>query len=96
MYILQIEHPVHSFEGWKRVFDSDPVGRKKMGVRRYRILRDASVPNFVVIELEFAEKHEAEALLAALGDVWRKVEGKLIEGARHHITEVVETVELGD
>ena len=28
MYILQIEHPVPNYEGWKKAFDSDPVNRK--------------------------------------------------------------------
>ena len=28
MVILQIEHPVPSFVGWKVVFDSDPIDRK--------------------------------------------------------------------
>jgi hypothetical protein len=29
MHMLRIEHPVASYEGWKRAFDSDPVGREK-------------------------------------------------------------------
>lgn len=51
MIILQIEHPVPSFEEWKRAFDSDPVDRQRSGVRRYRILRPVDDPNFVVIDL---------------------------------------------
>jgi hypothetical protein len=35
MYVPHIEHPVPNFNGWKQAFDSDPVGRVKMGVRRY-------------------------------------------------------------
>jgi hypothetical protein len=53
MPILQIQHAVRDFDAWKRAFDSDPVGRQQGGVRRYRILRAADDPNFVVIELEF-------------------------------------------
>jgi hypothetical protein len=39
MYVLRIEHSVPDYEGWKRAFDSDPLGRKKSGVRQYRVLR---------------------------------------------------------
>jgi hypothetical protein len=39
MYILRIEHPVPDYDTWKASFDSDPIGRERSGVRRYRILR---------------------------------------------------------
>ena len=39
MTIVRIELTVSDFDGWKKAFDSDPVGRKKSGVRRYRVLR---------------------------------------------------------
>ncbi len=45
MYLLQIEHHVTNFNGWKKAFDDDPVGRKKSGVRRYQILRPIDDPN---------------------------------------------------
>ncbi len=66
MHILRIEHPVPNFDAWKRAFDSDPIGREKSGVRRYRILRATDDPNYVMIELEFDDASEAEAYLAAL------------------------------
>lgn len=34
MLILQIEHKVPNYEGWKKAFDSDPISRKKSGVKR--------------------------------------------------------------
>jgi hypothetical protein len=43
MPILQIEHKVANFDGWKKAFDSDPVGRKKSGVRRDHIFRVANM-----------------------------------------------------
>lgn len=49
MYKLCIEHPVPSYEKWKQAFDSDPVGREKMRVRRYQILRPVDNPNYVMI-----------------------------------------------
>jgi len=43
MYVLRIEHPVPDYARWKKTFESDPVGRKKSGVRRYQILRQWTI-----------------------------------------------------
>lgn len=91
MYILRIEHPVLDFDGWKKVFDSDPVGREKSGVRRYRILRPMDDAKYVMIDLEFDTAHQAEALLTAMRGVWGRVEGKLIMPPRARIVETLET-----
>lgn len=93
MVILQIEHAVLNFEGWKQAFDSDPVGRQQSGVRRYRILRPVDDPNYVMIELEFDSLSEAEALLAALRKVWSRVEGTIIEHPQSRIVELAESME---
>lgn len=93
MYILQIEHPVPNYAGWKQAFDSDPVGREKMGVRRYRILRPLDNPNYVMIDLEFDTAGQAEALLAAMRVVWGRVEGTIMLDPRSRIVEAVETRE---
>jgi hypothetical protein len=69
MYILRIEHPLPDYDAWKAAFDSDPIGRERSGVRRYRILRATDDPNYVMIDLEFDSANEAEAVKAALGDV---------------------------
>jgi hypothetical protein len=93
MVILQIEHPVMSFEGWKQAFDSDPVGRERSGVRRYRILRPIDDPNYVVIELEFDSVRQAEALLTGLRQVWGRVEGSIMTNPQSRIVEVAESRE---
>jgi hypothetical protein len=90
MYILQIEHPIFDYEGWKRAFDSDPVGREKSGVRRYQILRPIDDPKYVMIDLEFDTVEQAEGLLAAMREVWGRVEGTIMMNAKTHIVEVVE------
>ena len=69
MIILQIEHPVPSFDAWKKAFDSDPVNRKQSGVRRYRVLRPIGNPNYAIIDLEFDSLDQAEGLLASLREV---------------------------
>lgn len=43
--ILRIEHRVPDYDQWKQAFDNDPVGRERMGVRRYRVLRSLDDPN---------------------------------------------------
>jgi hypothetical protein len=89
--VLQIEHKVANYDGWKQAFDSDPVGRERMNVRRYRVLRATDDPNFVVIELEFDTVSEAEALRAAMQTVWGRVQGSLIDSPHTRIGELVET-----
>ena len=93
MYILRIEHPVADFDAWKKAFDSDPVGRMKSGVRRYRVLRPINDANFAMIDLEFDTASQAEALLAALRVVWARVEGKIMVNPQARIVEVAETKE---
>jgi hypothetical protein len=94
MPILRIEHPVPNFESWKQAFDSDPVDRRKSGVRRYKIMRSVDDPNYVLIDLEFDTRAEAEGLLAAMRQVWRGVEGTIMTNPQARIVETVETVEL--
>lgn len=93
MFTLCIEHPVPSYEKWKQAFDSDPVGRERMKVRRYQILRPVDNPNYVMIQLEFDTAADAEALLAAMRAVWSRVEGTIMMNPKAQIVEVVETKE---
>jgi ribosomal protein L35AE/L33A len=93
MVILRIEHPVPNYDTWKQAFDSDPAGRKQSGVHRYRILRSLDEPNYVLIDLEFNTKSEAEALLAQMREVWGRVEGTVMWNPQARIVEVVESKE---
>ena len=91
MVTLRIEHPVPDYATWKQAFDSDPVGRQQCGVRRYQILRSLDDSNFVMIDLDFDTKGEAEALLAAMREVWGRVQGTVMWNPQARIVEVVET-----
>lgn len=93
MYTLCIEHPVPSYDKWKQAFDSDPIGREKMKVRRYQILRPVSNPNYVMIQLEFDTANDAEALLTAMRAVWSRVEGTIMTNPKAQIVEIAETKE---
>lgn len=93
VYILRIEHPVPDFDSWKKAFDSDPVGREKSGVRRYRILRPIDDAHYVMIDLEFDTAGQAQALLAAMRLVWGRVQGKIMMNPQARIVEAGETKE---
>lgn len=93
MYILRIEHPVPNYDGWKKAFDSDPVDRKKSGVRRYQISRSVDDPNYVMIDLEFDTLSQAEALLAAMRVVWGRVQGTVMTNPQARIVETAEIKE---
>jgi hypothetical protein len=90
MYVLRIEHATPNYERWKQAFDSDPVGRQKSGVLRYRIMRPADDPNYVMIDLEFDTAGRAEALLAAMRAVWGRIEGTIMINPQSRIVETVE------
>ena len=93
MFIVRIEHQIPSFDGWKAAFDSDPVGRERSGVRRYQVLRPIDDPNYVMVDLEFDSKGEAEVFLAALREVWSRIEGTVIRNPQARIVETVESKE---
>ena len=93
MYVLRIDHQVPDFDGWKAAFDSDPIGRKRSGVRRYRVLRPIDDPNYVMIDLEFDSLNEAESVRAALQGLWSRVQGQVMTDPRVRVVEVVESKE---
>ena len=78
MSIVRIEHAVPNYEHWKHAFDSDPIGRSKAGVRRHQFLRSLDDPNYVMIDLEFDTRAEADALLAAMREVWGRMQGTIM------------------
>jgi hypothetical protein len=92
--ILHIEHKVPGFNGWKKAFESDPINRKKSGVRRYSILRPIDDPNYVIINLEFESLKEAEDTLAALRILWSKVEGQVMMNPQVRILNLTETTDV--
>jgi hypothetical protein len=91
MSILRIEHPVADYAAWKETFDSDPVGRQRLGVRCYQVMRPADDDRYVLIDLEFDTPEEAEGLLTAMRAVWSRVTGSLISDPQARIVETVES-----
>src|SRR5689334_21893772 len=71
---LKIEHPIVDFETWRAAFERDPVGRKRSGVRRYRVFRPVDDPKYVIVDLDFERAPDAQAFLESLRIVWSQVE----------------------
>jgi hypothetical protein len=94
MPVLQIEHKVPSYEGWKKAFDSDPLDRKRSGVMRYQVFRPTDDPNYVIIDLYFEKTEDAMKTLASLNILWGKVEGSVMTGPKARILDIVESIDL--
>ena len=94
MYILQIEHPVPNYNGWRKAFENDPIDRKGSGVTHYRISRKTDDENYVLVDLEFDTLNEAEACHAKLRNLWSRVEGSVVNNPQSRIIEVKEDEDI--
>lgn len=90
MTILQIEHLVPNYNGWKKAFDSDPIDRKKSGVKRYRIYKLSEDPNYVIVDLVFDHIDNALLTLNALKKLWSNVEGTVMINPKTRILDMVD------
>jgi hypothetical protein len=70
MTTLLIEYRVEDFEGWKTVFDRDPMGRERHGVTAHRLYQDADDPNHLMVTMNFPSTEQARAFLDLLRPVW--------------------------
>jgi len=95
MYVLNYWHTVSDYGEWKRIFDTDPLGREASGIRRYSIERPLDDEHTVIGELEFDTLGEAETFAGRLEEVWRGIAGETVSNAGHRITEVVEQKQFG-
>lgn len=94
MIILQIEHTVMNFDGWKKAFESDPINRKASGVRSYKIYRRVDDASYVILDLEFETLKEAEDTLVKLRNLWNKVTGQIIMKVQTRMLDLVENVSI--
>jgi hypothetical protein len=95
MYVLNYWHTVSDYAEWKKVFDSDPLGREASGVRRYSIERPMDDEHTVIGELEFDSLGEAETFAGQLEEAWSGVASSVVSNAGHRITEVLEQRQFG-
>ena len=96
MYVLNYWHTTSDFEGWKSMFDSDPLGREASGVRRLSIERPLDDPSTIIGELEFDSLGEAESFAGRLQEVWSGPASRLVSNTGYRITEVIEQQHFGD
>jgi hypothetical protein len=94
MVVLQIEHEVMNFEGWKKAFENNPIDRKKAGVLHYRIYQRMDNPKWVIIDLAFDNVKQAEDMLVDLWTLWKRVDGKIMVNPETRILNLVETKDL--
>jgi hypothetical protein len=53
-------YEVGDYDGWKQMFDSDPVGRNQ-AAKGHRVMRSVDNPNEVFVRLDFGSVDEAKA-----------------------------------
>ncbi len=94
MTTLRIEHRISNFDGWRKAFDSDPINRKKSGVKRYRIYHPADNVDFVIIELDFDNFEQAVATQSALQKIFPNIEGKLVFDVQMKFLNIIEETVL--
>lgn len=90
MYVLNYWHNVSDYAEWKRIYDSDPLGREASGVRRVSIERPVDDESTVIGELEFDSLGEAETFAGRLQAVWTSSASQIVSNAGSRITEVLE------
>jgi hypothetical protein len=93
MYILNYWHTTPDYAEWKKVFDSDPLGRQASGVLRVSIERPIDDEHTVIGELEFDSLGEAETFAGRLQEVWNGSASSVVSNAGYRITEVMEQQE---
>lgn len=95
MPTVQFEHPISDYTTWKAAFDRDPIDRRGLGVRSYRIHRPLDRPDYILGELDFDTTAQAEACATALEQLWRSRQAApaLAGAAQVRIVETVESHE---
>lgn len=75
MAILHIEHPVTDFEIWQNAFNRFAEVRALAGVRTETVQRPVDDPAYVVIDLEFDTRGDAQGFLQFLrSEIWTSPE----------------------
>jgi hypothetical protein len=75
MVTLRIEHPITDFQTWKGAFDRFAEKRTMAGVQSHRIFTLADDPAYILVDLDFAERANAERFLAFMqNEVWNSAQ----------------------
>lgn len=93
MTTIHIEHAVKDFDAWKHAFDENPLRRGRNGVVRHVVYRASEDPSFVIVQLHFANRSDAEAYLLALRGMLPGVGAAVGFGPEGPKARIVDTVE---
>jgi hypothetical protein len=66
MPTLHIEHPISDFGVWSDAYERFAERRRASGVTHERVSRPAGDQRYVIIDLDFAERGQAESFLGFL------------------------------
>ena len=66
MATLRIEHAIHDYDLWLKAFDSFEPARAKAGVRGFAIRQPVDDPKYVLLDLEFDTRRQAESFAGFL------------------------------
>jgi hypothetical protein len=94
MFTVRVEHVVDSFDEWKKMYDSDPLDRKGSGVRSYRVMRPTDDAGAVAVDLDFASREEADAMVSSLHTLWEGPAAAMLRDPRARVVEVVESADI--
>ena len=95
MYVLNYWHTVSDYAEWKKIYDSDPLGREASGVRRVGIERPVDDEHTVIGELEFDTLVDAETFAGRLKEVSNAPPAGPCPTRGTRITEVLEQQRFG-
>jgi hypothetical protein len=71
MTTLHIEHPITDPGTWRAAYDRFADRRRAAGVRAERVCSPVDDDHYVVVDLDFGSREQAERFLAFLhGTVW--------------------------
>lgn len=71
MFTLSIEHPITDFPTWNEAFDRFDRARSEAGVLGHRVRRPVDDEHYLVIELDFRSRRQAEGFRQFLvNTVW--------------------------
>jgi hypothetical protein len=91
MFTVRVEHVVDSYDAWKKMYDDDPLDRKGSGARAYRVMRPTDDEGAVAVDLDFATREEADAMVTALHTLWEGPAAAMLRDPRARVVEVVES-----
>jgi hypothetical protein len=96
MYVINFWHTVADYPAWKRMFDSDPLGREASGVRAHTLTRPVDDEQTIVGQLEFDTRDQADAFALRLQEIWQGTARDTVSNAGLRISEVLEHKEFGE